>query len=37
MGVLDTEIEAAEARDGAAFALWGECAVLNIPDDGGMR
>jgi hypothetical protein len=32
LGVFDTEMEAAQARDDAAFALWGECAVLNISD-----
>jgi len=30
LGVFDTEIEAAQARDEAAFEMWGECAVMNI-------
>jgi hypothetical protein len=31
LGVFDTELEAAEERDQAAFGLWGEFALLNNP------
>jgi hypothetical protein len=33
LGVSDTEIEAADARDQAAFEIWGECAMLYNPDE----